>query len=254
MKIQRRSLHLLIIFLVCICTPAGALSWSFFGTSEPKPEQMLQVQAQPITFTLMIDPAGDARDTGREIDDSFERSITMQCAEELKKSLESHIPGTRVILTKFTGETVEPLQNAAFANRLNVELYLSLHFYETKDKNAKLHLYHVLYNAGTDFWGKKSDELTLLPYDQAYKLSIKKTENILKSLFETMKKEEKKYALDCSAPIGLPFKPLAGIRAPALGIEIGIKKKDDWKALIPFFVAVLEPLIQSETTHGTPAS
>lgn len=38
-------------------------------------------------FTLMIDPAGDAKHAGRVIEDSFERGITLQCAEKLKKML-----------------------------------------------------------------------------------------------------------------------------------------------------------------------
>ena len=37
------------------------------------------------TFTLMLDPAGDAQYPGRIIDDSFERGITLQCVEELQR-------------------------------------------------------------------------------------------------------------------------------------------------------------------------
>ena len=38
-------------------------------------------------FTIMIDPAGDAKHTGRLIQDTLERGISLQCAEELKKNL-----------------------------------------------------------------------------------------------------------------------------------------------------------------------
>ncbi len=219
--------------------------WPFFG-STPQPTPLIQTR-----FTLMVDPAGDARDAGREIDDTFERGITMQCAEELKKSLEAQIPGMRVILTRFPGETVEPLQNAGFANRLKVDLYLTLHFYEAKEKTPSLHLYHVLYNPGTDFWGKKEDELALLPYDQAYKLSIKKTAPLIKALYEQLKKDERKNNITCLAPLGIPFKPLAGIIAPAIALEIGIKKKDDWNKLVPLLVSALETTITTaNVTHG----
>ncbi len=221
------------------------LPWSFFGTT-PQPTPLIQTR-----FTLMVDPAVDARDAGREIDDTFERGITMQCAEELKKSLEAQIPGMRVILTRFPGETVEPLQNAAFANRLKVDLYLSLHFYETKEKTTIIHLYHVLYNPGTDFWGKKEDELALLPFDQAYKLSIKKTAPLIKALYEQLKKDERKNNITCLAPLGIPFKPLAGITAPAIALEIGIKKKDDWNKIVPLLVTALEKnIITGNATHG----
>ncbi|HSW75550.1 MAG TPA: hypothetical protein VLG50_00750, partial [Candidatus Saccharimonadales bacterium] len=60
-------------------------------------------QEQP--FTIIIDPLGDPKNTGREIDDVFERGITLQCAEELKKQLNNVLPHIRVILTRVPGET-----------------------------------------------------------------------------------------------------------------------------------------------------
>ena len=41
----------------------------------------------------MIDPSGDAKHTGRVIQDTFERGITLQCAEALKKELNSAMTG-----------------------------------------------------------------------------------------------------------------------------------------------------------------
>ncbi len=38
-------------------------------------------------FTIMIDPAGDAKHTGRLIGDTLERGISLQCAEQLKTAL-----------------------------------------------------------------------------------------------------------------------------------------------------------------------
>ena len=81
----------------------------------------------------------------------------MHTAAELKKQLEAKVEGLRVVLTRYSGETVDALQNATFANRLNVNLYVSLGFYETKQKIPKLYLYHLVYNPATDFWIKKSD-------------------------------------------------------------------------------------------------
>jgi len=84
---------------------------------------------------IMLDPAGDAQYAGRRIDDSFERGLTLRCAEQLKQRLEQLFPQIHVVLTRLPGETVQPLQNANFANRLSVDLYLSIHFYhETATK------------------------------------------------------------------------------------------------------------------------
>ena len=38
----------------------------------------------------MINPAGDAKDAGRTLNDSFERGITLQFAQELKSAIESN--------------------------------------------------------------------------------------------------------------------------------------------------------------------
>src|SRR3990172_8684717 len=82
--------------------------------------------AQPRAFTIMLDPAGDAKNPGRKLDDSFERGITLQFSETLKQKLESLFPSIRVVLTRLPGETVQLLQNANFANRLDVNFYLSI--------------------------------------------------------------------------------------------------------------------------------
>ncbi len=226
-----------LIFIIVSFVPCSLFGWSFFGaTPEPVPQRQ---------FTLMIDPAGDARDPGREIDDSFERTLTMQCAEELKKTLEPKIPGLRVILTRFTGEIVEPSQTSSFANRLKVDVFISLHFYETKEKMKKIAVYQYLLNPATDFIEKKRDELTLLPYDQAYRFSTKKSGSYAESLFNFCKDEGKQFKIACAEPLALPFKPLMGITAPALGIEIGIKKKEDVKDIEAFLERFFETLINS---------
>ena len=40
-------------------------------------------------FTIMIDPAGDAKNTGRQIDDTLERAVTLQFAQKLKSEIEN---------------------------------------------------------------------------------------------------------------------------------------------------------------------
>ncbi|MBA3751471.1 N-acetylmuramoyl-L-alanine amidase [Candidatus Dependentiae bacterium] len=231
-----------IFFVLLIGSWMSIRPWSFFTPETPVHLQNISPRIPPF-FTLLINPAGDAKDTGREIDGTFERGITMQCASELKKALEERISGLRVILTRFPGEVIEPLQNASFANRLTIDLYLSLHFFQHSEKLHRLFLYHVLYNPEIDVWEKKSNELVLLPYDQAYTLSIKRTIDYGTELFKSAKSIERAYNIVCHKLQGLPFKPLAGISAPSVAFECGIRKKDDWKPLVPFLVTLLEPII-----------
>ncbi len=223
----------------------GSLSyaWNFFSpdTRTALPAELLK----PVSpfFTVLINPAGDAKNAGREIDGTYERGITMQCATELKKALEQHLPGIRVVLTRFPGEVVEPLHNASFANRLKIDLYLSFHFFEHAEKTACVYLYHLLYNPTVDKWDTRGTQLVFLPYDQAYTLSVKKSIRYGTDLFQQAKRIERSYGLLCHPLYGIPFKPLIGINAPSLAFECGIRKRDDWRSLIPFFVALLEPLI-----------
>src|SRR3989339_258513 len=105
-------------------------------------------------FTIMIDPAGDAKHTGRLVQDTLERGISLQCAEELKKVIMQKHTNIRVILTRVPGETIQPLQNASFANRLNIDLYLSIYFYEEQHTPAYITLYHYIENPIVDYWYK----------------------------------------------------------------------------------------------------
>ncbi len=180
-------------------------------------------------ISLMIEPAGDAQHAGRIIDDCFERGIALQCAESLKKQIEQTYPGVRIILSRFPGESLEQLQNANFANRLGVDLYISLHFYQESQAKHTITFYYFSYNNVTDFWHKRNDELAFVPYDKAHFDSIGQSKSYATLFFDTFSKKEFNSLFDVREPIGIPFKPLIGIALPAIAIEASLKKKEDWK-------------------------
>jgi len=188
-------------------------------------------------FTLMLDPAGDAKHAGRIIEDSFERGITLQFAEKLKKYLEFNDPSLRVILTRFPGESLEPLQNASFANRLEVDLYISFHFYHEEAPKPELFVYYFC-NDVTDSWHKSSNELLFVPYDKAHRITFSLTKKVADVLEKSLRIDRYAALFDYKGTFGIPFKPLVGIVGPALGIEISLKKKDQWGLY-------LEPLMHS---------
>jgi N-acetylmuramoyl-L-alanine amidase len=189
----------------------------------------LPLEAKQIT--IMLNPAGDAHYAGRTIDGTFERGITLQCCEYLKKILEYELSNTRIVLTRIPGETIEPLQNASFSNRLNADLYISIHFYEKKSGRPDLFLYQFSYNATTDGWQSNS-ELQFVPYHKAYLLNYPTTKIIIDQI-HTLFKEQFRQQFDTHSPQGIPFTPLLGITAPAIGIEMSIAKSDEWQHFIP---------------------
>ncbi len=184
-------------------------------------------QAIP-SHTIMINPAGDTKDTGRTIEDTFERTITMELTQALQKAIDILMPNSSVIITRSPGEIIYPLQNATFANRLNIDLFISIHCFHTTDKNS-ISLFQFSY--GDTPTAKKYD-LTFLPFDTAYVTSYEKTSTIGQALLKELKIQQKNTSFSLPGLYQFPFTPLIGIQAPALGIEIGITHKNQWQTLV----------------------
>lgn len=199
----------------------------------------LTYQAQP--FTLMIDPTGDAKHTGREIEDTFERGITIQCAQKLKDEITQTFPNVRVVLTRVPGETVYPHQNASFANRLGVDFYLSLAFYHEPSIPAHVAIFYYL-EQPTDIW-HRCNPLQIYHYSQAHLINIQVTEQIAKNFLQRFQQKTINNAFVLRGMFGIPCRPLIGVKAPALCIEAGLRSKDDWKNLINPLISCIQAII-----------
>ena len=198
------------------------------------------INAHSQLFTIMLDPAGDAEYTGRKIDDCFERGLTLQCAEKLKKVLEERYPSVRIVLTRFPGETLQLLQNANFANRLDVDFYISIHFYEEHAIKPALYLYSFVFN--TDLMIKPT-EFAFYPYDKAYQLS----HAVTRQCADLMSKQligSYQHQFDVKGPYELPCSPLIGVKSPAIMCEIGLKTKDSWIDFVKPLADSIEIIIQ----------
>ncbi|MGE0206357.1 MAG: N-acetylmuramoyl-L-alanine amidase [Candidatus Babeliales bacterium] len=200
------------------------------------------------SFTLMLDPAGHAKYEGREIDDCFERGLTLQCAEALKKNLNELYPYVHVVLSRSAGQTVEHLQNAHIANRMKTDLYLSIHFYQEKEEKPSLYLYQFLYNTATDFWPYVDNGFSFIPYKHAYRAHTESSYSYGTNLLQFFNKKKYKRYFDCKGFFGLPCKPLLGINCPALLIEAGLKKRNDWHCLAEALVDALETIINPDAS------
>ena len=182
------------------------------------------------SLSIMLDPAGDAKTTGRIIDDSFERGIALQYVQRLKQALEEQIPSIHITITRLPGETVTELQNAHFANRMAVDLYISIHFFNEDKVIPRVYLY--TYAQYDDSELRKID-LSFYRYDQAHLLNHVTTQKAADLFCEVFTQNKYKKKLSCSScTYSLPFKPLVGIKVPALAFEIGLKNKDDWRHFI----------------------
>lgn len=173
-----------------------------------------------LPVTLMINPAGDAQNAGRVVGDCYERGLTLQFAEKLQKIIQQN-SSIRVVLSRFAGEVIEPLQVANFSNKLQADMFVSFHFYKTA-KNPVINIY--FYSKG-GFENQLTDGLFLCPLDDAYLFNLPKSRLLADNFYNYCKN------FNCGSiekPIGLPFAPLKGLVAPAIAIEIGLNKSDDW--------------------------
>ena len=224
-----------IIILICFALALGFKTECFKILAKNK-------SSKPI-FTLMLDPAGDAKHAGRKIDDCFERGITLQAAEQLKKNLENKFNNLRVILTRFPGESLEEKQNASFANRLDVDFYLSIHFYYETQKANRLTLYYFLLDPTIDFWQQPETGLSFIQYNKAHKKKLSTTKKYGEKMAEILKTKDSSSLFQFTGLFGLPHKPLLGIASPAISIEIGLKNKKDWEQYLMLILESLTPII-----------
>jgi N-acetylmuramoyl-L-alanine amidase len=186
-------------------------------------------------FTIMLDPAGDAKHTGRSIGNTFERGITFQFAEHLKQYLENNYENIKIYLSRFPAEMIYPLQNANYANRLDINLYININFYQEINTIPKLFLYRFSYH---DDFITSPKKLSFLKYDQAHIVHNTITQEWSQHIKQALIKDtHKKFTVH--GVYGLPFKPLIGVVAPAIGIEAGLKTAQDWK---PYIIPIAQAI------------
>lgn len=195
--------------------------------------------------TVMLNPAGDAQNTGKIIGDGFERNLTLQIAQEIENFFK-YDGSTKIILSRSAGESLEPLQNISFANRLNIDFYLDINVAQNSledknqnfDNNKKIFIYYHIINPVEDRWPKKFDNLSLISIDQIYLKNISKTIDFADIFSKTLKNYTKKISVYSGGPIGVPLKSLLGLNCPAISCEILVNSKFDIKEFI-------EPICQA---------
>lgn len=173
---------------------------------------------------VVIDPAGDARRTGRRIGDSFERGLTLQCAEKIKEIIEERASYIKLIITRMPGDHVYDLQNATLANRI-ADCFINLNFYYTQETKPTIFLYQFSY--GNDFAACQQG-LALYSYDQAYRINKNATDRMCLLCKHELSQQKYHSLFTVAGPYSLPIKPLIGVIAPTISCEIGLKSKELW--------------------------
>ena len=183
---------------------------------------------------IMINPAGHAGDPGRSLN-GFERAATFRFAQELQSAFERN-SDCRVVLTRVPGEKVVDFQNASFANRLNVDLFISLHLFKLDSSKPKVYIYQHVADPIGDFASRSIPPLKIMPVLQAHQINIFKSKGIGQRLTNIFSSSENQRLFDFGGFYGIPLKPLCGVVAPAILIEVGVNQDDDWHILLDAIV------------------
>ena len=210
------------------------------------PTQTIVIPEQQHTATqrcrIIIDPAGDASTTGRVIDDTFERGITLQYAQAVAKALQVMLPQATINVARLPGEAIEPLRNAIIANRLGVDLYISINFYAEKEKTPLCLISHMMWNQFHDRESAKQQALSFIPYQEAYRNKSKQSYTAACCLKNILEQTLPSYKIIVA---GIPYKTLLGVTVPAISLELGIYTKDGWQKSVQPLAAALIPAINA---------
>ncbi len=214
-----------ILFLILICTTTQPRS--FFNMFHPASARI-----------LILEASGDAMHPGRIIDGNFESSVSFTIAQKLKEALAQISPGTKVIINRTPGQAVALLQNAQLANKLSADLYISINCYAHTHAHPAISVYQF-FNGDTSIL--KKDSIGFYYSDQAHALNASQTTawaNTLKKLLAQSPE------LELQGAYKLPFKPLMGIMASAIGIEIGLQSVNDIALIVTPLAQALQKILE----------
>ena len=150
------------------------------------------------------------------------------------------------MISRTPGQELAEHQTLSFANQTQPDLFLSLSLFALSGNagaKPQVHLYNLLIDPFTDAIRKAYHGISFVPLEQAH-CSYLKASIAVGHNFKTIAAQEP-FVQQCElvGPYALPYKPLLGITAPSIGIEIGLRKDRDWELCLPMIIATLNKLI-----------
>ncbi|OGB97000.1 hypothetical protein A3F06_01450 [candidate division TM6 bacterium RIFCSPHIGHO2_12_FULL_36_22] len=188
----------------------------------------------------MLCPQGDSKVAGRTTPDGAERGVTRLWAEQIKKALEENNPNIRVVFSHNLGEHIGQKEKANFANRLQINLFISLLCYTTDNLSISLYCYGNK-NSCMMVQPKK---LSFCPYNLAYTFSASITPQYTNLIYNNFLHNPQLKNIAIQQPIYAPLNCLMGIKAPAIAIEAGLKQSQDWRYYVRAVTEALHSLME----------
>lgn len=198
-------------------------------------------EKHPASRSVLICPTGDVKQRGRTIHGSTEAAQTFACATALHDMLSNqHICNTFV--SRAGGQTCEPLHNAQFANRMQVDVCIILSFFESLTPEPVIYLYHGVHDSKPT---RSLKTFTFHPSSQAYVINRTSTITYSTYLYTALAKAPGPLAYTVHSPQGMRHQAVTGMVPPAIVIEIGLPTIDAWQPLVPSLVNAIHLLLNS---------
>lgn len=190
------------------------------------------------SFTIVIEASGDAFSYGRTICNNFENTISFTIAQQIKEIINAHPLDAKMFINRTPTEIIAPFQNAQFANKLNTDLYIGIHCYQHAQNRPQITLYQCSYKEPVIL---KKGNLGFYTFDQIYLLNEPQTNNWAQELKKILSEQNH---IDILGAYKLPFKPLMGIEASAIALEVGICSEQELPLIITILSNALEQFIK----------
>ncbi len=196
-------------------------------------------------ITVILAPAGTSTNPGRIIDKVYERTITHQIATTLQTLFEEEWPECDFIIKKKTDKS--SAETAQFANNKNADLVIFLNASAQTNSLPNLLLYHWPEKAFTS----DTKKLSFTPFSLIHEPYAKKSKiftELIKEKIEVLPHKN----MRIHNPIALPLLMHEGVAMPAITVELGLCKCDDWSEIIDplsnAFKALFETIKKTKET------
>jgi hypothetical protein len=196
------------------------------------------INAVAYSTHIILDPAGDKKDHGRQLATSFERGIALQCCQALQEYLQANF-SVQVTITRAAGEALTQEQRAQICNQLHANCVIHISFFQESETKPRIILYRLPCN--TELPPKKTP-YTITPLYQAHSMAYDGTTALVTHMHHTLPAVITSHC--CIGPYNVPDMRLRGITIPACTLEIGLHAAHQW-------VDLIAPLAHAIATYST---
>jgi hypothetical protein len=208
-----------------------SFSWPITGfhAAGDSPQHTTQ-PVLPEKCLIILNPAGNVHNPGRIIGESFERTLTLQFAQAVKRAVEKLLPKARVLITSTPGEVISQFHMASYVNNLDAHLYLHIGMYHTSSQIPDISFYTMAVDPAMDMWTYQDTD-HFVPFYFAHRRKIQQSRELL-GILHAYATTYRPIPFQVHDVRSIPYKSLVGVTIPAIALEIGLPNHAAWQLCV----------------------